>query len=93
MIPVHSAPPDPSAPLADYRARLAARRAGLAAVDRRDALISHARLVVFLSTLVACYFAFSREAFPWPWVLAFILPFIALVWAHSRVDRDRSSRN
>jgi hypothetical protein len=77
-------------PKASYR-RLRDERAGTARrCERRAALVSNARLLVFLLLLVASFLAFGRGTLASGWVAALAIVFMALVMLHDRILRAAS---
>ncbi len=81
-------------PSSELRARLEARRARVTHLDRADAWVARARLLVFVLAAGIAVLAFgSRTASP-RWLVAPLLGFLALVVAHDRVfrARDRARR-
>ena len=85
---------DPAQPPTDieneYRARLADRRAALAARERTHAAYGYARLAVFASALLILFIGGMSRA---NWLLAPFGAFIVLIVAHARVlnARDRAA--
>jgi len=78
------------APAEEYKTRAQARRATLAALNRRDLAISRWRLIVFAALTVFVVFAW-RGALP---ALLIVLPVVAFAWLvkfHERTLRARDS--
>src|SRR6185295_1234010 len=77
--------PDPPDPLAEYRARLDARRAAVARHDRADLRLAQARFLTILIIGLVAWLAFGQHALsPW-WLLAAGAVFGVLVVLHDRV--------
>jgi len=77
-------------PADEYRRRIDARRATVAAHDRLDEQLSHARLATFAGAVLAALLAWRALA-PW-WIL--LLPTILFLWLvrrHDRVLRTRAN--
>jgi len=68
-----------------YTDRLAARRATIAALERRDRALSAARLTVFVAGVVSAALAWGWEAIPATWVGLPVACFVALILIHDRV--------
>src|SRR5260221_13268963 len=83
-----------SSPQDEYRARLANRRARVAAIDRTHLHLSNSRLVVAAVAIWLLWLAFGPATVsPW-WPVAAAMAFGALVVAHARVidHGDRAHR-
>ncbi|MGC3998657.1 MAG: DNA mismatch repair protein MutS [Anaeromyxobacter sp.] len=68
--------------------RLQARRARVAQLDRSDAAVARARLVIFLVAAATAVIAWRGQV-PWAWLAAPAAAFVALVVTHDRVLRAR----
>jgi hypothetical protein len=77
-------------PLQTYSRRRDLRRAGVARLARVDALVSGARLAVFVAAIALAVLAFKVDAISGLWVLAPALAFVALLVFHDRVIRRRT---
>lgn len=77
-------------PREEIERRLASRRAEVARLDRRDAVMAWARLSAFGAALgVAALALLARRASAW-WILAPLAAFAALVLAHDRIFSARA---
>lgn len=77
-----------SEPAAEYRRRRDARRAEVAAVERRSGWLSYARVAAFALAVAAVWAAATHRA-PGLIVLVPLALFLALVVVHDRADRAR----
>ena len=78
----------PSEPAAEYRRRRDARRAEVAAVERRSSWLSYARVAAFALAVAAVWAAATHRA-PGAVVAVPIVLFVVLVGFHDRADRAR----
>lgn len=76
-------------PRAEYEARLAARTAAHAALERRDRLVASLRLVVFGLLVATVIAAWSFDWLSYGWIAAPALAFLGLVLYHDRLIRGR----
>lgn len=76
-------------PAAEISRRLHGRRAELARLERRDALVAHGRLATFAAALAAGWLAFGAHRLAPAWLLAPLGAFLALAALHDRVLRAR----
>ena len=80
-----------STPQQEYADRLAARQVVLARQERLHKYISYARLLVVAIALFAGWLSIYRHLFsPW-WLLTFLLPFLALIAWHDKVEARRTA--
>jgi hypothetical protein len=81
-------------PREEIALRLAARRARVTELDRRDAWIARGRLLVFVAAIALAIARFGAGALSAAWLLAPLVAFVALAVAHDRVfrARDRARR-
>ncbi|MFO0580839.1 MAG: DNA mismatch repair protein MutS [Anaeromyxobacter sp.] len=81
-------------PRAELTARLAARRATLASLERADAALAWARLAAFAAAAAVAWAALARGALSPAWLAAPGLGFLLLAIRHDRVlrARDRARR-
>ena len=79
----------PLAPRDEYRARLAGRQAAAGALEKRDRLLSHARLVTFFAAAALGVFWWRGTAPAW-WLALPAIPFAILMHRHDRVIRARA---
>ena len=75
-------------PAAEYRRRRDARRADVAAAERRSTQLSYARVAAFVLTVAAVWAAATHRA-PGAAVAAPVAAFFLLVVVHDRADRAR----
>jgi hypothetical protein len=85
--------PRPSA-LDEYRSRLAARQAVVAACEAMHARLATMRLVIFAGAAVLAWLVFGRHSLSAPWLLVPLGLFAGVAIWHDRVltRRDRASR-
>lgn len=76
-------------PVAEYEARLAARRASLAVADAAHRRTSLARLLTFLAGLAIAWLALDRAVLPAITILVPVLAFVGLVLRHGRIQHER----
>ncbi|HEX9103182.1 MAG TPA: DNA mismatch repair protein MutS [Polyangia bacterium] len=77
-----------SDPAAEYRRRRDARRADVAAAERRSAQLSYARVAAFVLAVAAIWAAATHRA-PGAAVAVPAVAFVVLVGVHDRADRAR----
>jgi hypothetical protein len=77
-------------PHAEISRRLAARRAEVLRLDRRDALVSWGRLGAFVAALAVGWLAFGASRVAGWWVLLPAAAFLAMASLHDRVLRARA---
>jgi hypothetical protein len=79
---------------AEYRARLDARRASVAALDRRHLALSNLRLGLFVATAALAVLAYRLPQLNGAWVLAPLAAFAVVAWWHGRLlnARERAQR-
>jgi hypothetical protein len=83
-----------SAPATEYSARLAARRARIAELDRSHLLISNTRLVLGIAGATLLWMAFVRLSISALWPVGVWLVFGALVVVHARLfQRSERAKN
>lgn len=78
------------APIEEYTARLAARRASEARLDDADRRLAYARLATFLVAVVLGWLAFGAGAVPAATLAAPVIVFAVLVRRHSAVIAART---
>lgn len=71
----------------EYERRLEARRAIVARLERREARIADARLVVFVALPIVAWLAFVSERISAWWLAPPAALFAVLVWVHERSRR------
>jgi hypothetical protein len=71
-------------PRGEYQKRLAERQAEVARLEQRDALVGHARALVFLLGVVLGWLAWGRHAVSGAWVGVAAALFTVLVIVHDR---------
>jgi hypothetical protein len=76
-------------PLAAYRARLAARRAGVTRLGKTDAAIAWSRLAAFVAAGVIALVAWKTDRVSMLWAALPVLGFAILVIVHDRVIQAR----
>ncbi len=81
-----------ASPLHEYSRRRAEHEAELEGLKRRDALLSNARLAVFVLGLVIGWFVFGSHRIDWPWLLPPAIIFVPLLIAHDRVIQARKRK-
>jgi hypothetical protein len=84
-------PPSQAAadPVAEYEARLAARRASLALADAEYRRTSLARLATFVAGLVIAFLALDRALLPAITIVVPVLAFVGLVLRSGRIEHER----
>jgi hypothetical protein len=80
-----------SAPQQEYSHRLAARQVHLAHQERLHKYISYARLLIVAIALFAGWLSIYRHLFSAWWLFAFLLPFLALIAWHDKVEQRRTA--
>jgi MutS-like protein len=80
----------PSPPGDEYRERLASRQAACGALARRDRLLSHARLLTFLSAAVLVALWWRGIVASW-WLALPAIVFAVLIHRHDRVIRAHAA--
>src|SRR5215813_5732111 len=80
-----------STPHQEYSHRLAAREVLLARQERLHKYISYARLLIVAFALFAGWLSIYRHLFSAWWLLAFLLPFLALIAWHDKVEDRRTA--
>src|SRR5215471_17120256 len=80
-----------STPHQEYPHRLAARQVLLARQESLHKYISYARLLVVAIALFAGWLSIYRHLFSAWWLLAFLLPFLALITWHDKVEDRRTA--
>jgi hypothetical protein len=76
-------------PIAEYEARLAARRASLAIADAEHRRTSLLRLATFVAGLVIAWLALDRALLPAITIVLPVLAFVGLVLRHGRIQHER----
>ncbi|MGH9383811.1 MAG: MutS-related protein [Vicinamibacterales bacterium] len=77
-------------PKTEYEERLHARRVAHAALTRRDALVSYARVTAFAAAALFTALAARGTLSPW-WIAGPVVVFLMLVIGHGRVIRARET--
>ena len=80
-----------STPQQEYSHRLAARQVLLAHQERLHKYISYARLLVVAIALFAGWLSIYRHLFSAWWLFGFLLPFLALIALHDKVEARRTA--
>src|SRR5450432_2984280 len=87
----HMNPATNTAPRDEYRARLAARRAAVAAHDQRHRTLGNLRLLVFVTAAVLAWLVWGRGVASPVWLALPATAFVGLMVAHERVLRARKA--
>jgi hypothetical protein len=87
----HMNPATNTAPRDEYRTRLDARRAAVAAHDQRHRTLGNLRLLVFVTAAVLAWLVWGRGVASPVWLALPAAAFVGLMVAHERVLRARKA--